>query len=549
MGQRYRSLAQTRCGWIAPQQGVDENMKINDLRIGTRLKIGFGIILALLIAVVALVNISNARNQAQLFQGLELASAKLKWTTAMKAAQLEGVVSIRSIGLHTEVVEMNKEEARLKEQWKLFAQAREQLMALGANEEEKAIFGRITQLEKGLEAPTAQAIGQALAFDTEGVARIIAKQIDPIYRQVLVEINQLVQLQQTAEQQMRAQAEAASRHLGQFLYAVAVVAVLVGSALAWGTTRSITRPLHKAVEVARHVSSGDLTMDIVVESSDETGELMQALKDMNTSLLHTVQQVRTSTDTIATASSQIAAGNTELSVRTEQQATSLEETATSMETLTGTVKQNADNARQANQLAQSASQVATQGGEVVAQVVDTMRSINTSSKKIVDIISVIDGIAFQTNILALNAAVEAARAGEQGRGFAVVASEVRNLAGRSAEAAKEIKTLISDSVDKVETGSHLVEQAGHTMEQIVASISRVTDIMGEITAASAEQSAGIEQVHLAIEQMEVATQQNAAMVEQAATAADALHGQADSLTQVVSVFHLHQGKARLSAPV
>ncbi len=522
-------------------------MKINDLRIGTRLKIGFGIILALLVGVVALVNTSNAHNQEQLFHGLELASAKLQWTTAMKAAQLEGVVSIRSIGLHTEVAEMNKEEARLKEQWRLFAQAREQLMALGANEEEKAIFGRITQLEKGLEAPTAQAIGQALAFDSEGVARTIAQQIDPIYRQVLVEINQLVKFQQTAEQQVRAQAEAASHRLNQWLYAAATLAVLVGGLLAWGTTRSITLPLQKAVEVARHVASGDLTMQIEVDSADETGELMQALKDMNASLLHTVQQVRIGTDTIATASSQIAAGNTELSVRTEQQATSLEETAASMETLTGTVKQNADNARQANQLAQSASQVATQGGEVVAQVVDTMRSINTSSKKIVDIISVIDGIAFQTNILALNAAVEAARAGEQGRGFAVVASEVRSLAGRSAEAAKEIKALISDSVDKVETGSHLVEQAGQTMEQIVSSISRVTDIMGEITAASAEQSAGIDQVHLAIEQMEVATQQNAAMVEQAATAADALHSQADTLNQVVSVFHLGERQSKLPA--
>jgi len=514
-------------------------MKINDLRIGTRLKIGFGIVLALLIFMVALVNITNAHNEEQLFRSLELASAKLKWTTAMKAAQLEGVVSIRSIGLHTEVAEMNKEEARLKEQWKLFANAREQLMALGATDEEKTIFASITQLEKSLEPPTAQAIGQALAFDTEGVARTIAKQIDPIYRQVLVEINKLVQFQQTAEQQMRAQAEAASRRLAHFLYAVAAVAVLLGGALAWGTTLSITRPLGKAVEVARHVANGDLTVSIVVESKDETGELMQALKDMNASLFNTVRQVRIGTDTIATASSQIAAGNTELSVRTEQQASSLEETASSMQTLTGTVKQNADSAHQANQLVQSASQVATQGGEVVAQVVETMHSINTSSKKIVDIISVIDGIAFQTNILALNAAVEAARAGEQGRGFAVVASEVRSLAGRSAEAAKEIKTLISDSVEKVEIGSRLVEQAGQTMEQIVTSISHVTNIMGEITAASAEQSAGIDQVHLAIGQMEAATQQNAAMVEQAASAAAALHGQADNLTSVVSVFRLH----------
>ncbi|MDD2609275.1 MAG: methyl-accepting chemotaxis protein [Giesbergeria sp.] len=522
-------------------------MKISDLRIGTRLKIGFGIVLALLIAVVVLVNISTARNEQQLFDGLELASAKVQWTTTMKSEQLEAVVAIRSIGLHSEVSEMNKEEARLKEHSQLYAQARQKLIDLGTSEEEKAIFARMAELEKGLAGLRADAIGQALAFNTEGVAQILSKQIDPLFRQLLAEINKLVELHQAAEQQVRAQARAASQRLSWTLYLAAIVAVLVGSVLAWATTRSITRPLREAVAVARHVASGDLTMDIAVESQDETGQLMQALKDMNASLLHTVQQVRIGTDTIATASSQIAAGNLELSARTEQQATSLEETAASMDTLTGTVKQNADNARQANQLAQSASQVATQGGEVVAQVVDTMRSINTSSKKIVDIISVIDGIAFQTNILALNAAVEAARAGEQGRGFAVVASEVRSLAGRSAEAAKEIKALISDSVDKVENGSHLVEQAGQTMEQIVASISRVTDIMSEITAASTEQSAGIDQVHLAIEQMEVATQQNAAMVEQAATAAESLHSQADALTQVVSVFHLGERQSQFPA--
>ena len=265
---------------------------------------------------------------------------------------------------------------------------------------------------------------------------------------------------------------------------------------------------------------------------------MQALKDMNASLLDTVRQVRTGTDTIATASSQIAAGNHDLSSRTEMQASSLQQTASSMEELTSTVKQNADNARQANQMAQSASEVAVRGGEVVAHVVNTMGSINTSSKKIVDIISVIDGIAFQTNILALNAAVEAARAGEQGRGFAVVATEVRSLAQRSAAAAKEIKALIDDSVGKVNTGSQLVAQAGSTMEQIVSSIRRVTDIMGEITAASHEQTLGIEQVNQAISQMDGVTQQNAALVEEAAAAAQSLQDQAGSLAQVVSIFKI-----------
>jgi len=275
---------------------------------------------------------------------------------------------------------------------------------------------------------------------------------------------------------------------------------------------------------------------------------MQALKDMTGNLQTLVSQVRSGTDTIATASGQIASGNQDLSSRTEQQASSLEETASSMEELTSTVKQNADNARQANVLAQSASGIAVKGGDVVGQVVGTMASINESSRKIVDIISVIDGIAFQTNILALNAAVEAARAGEQGRGFAVVASEVRNLAQRSAAAAKDIKQLIGDSVEKVETGSQLVEQAGRTMTEIVASITRVTDIMAEITSASVEQSSGIEQVNTAIVQMDQVTQQNAALVEQAAAAAESMQDQAARLSEVVSVFKLLASSAPAVRP-
>jgi methyl-accepting chemotaxis protein len=309
--------------------------------------------------------------------------------------------------------------------------------------------------------------------------------------------------------------------------------------LALWVARIVSRPLREAVTLARRVAAGDLTSDIDVTSACETGQLMQALKDMTVSLQTLVAQVRSGTDTIATASGQIAAGNQDLSSRTEQQASSLEETASSMEELTSTVKQNADNARQANQLAQSASGIAVRGGAVVGQVVGTMASINESSRKIVDIIAVIDGIAFQTNILALNAAVEAARAGEQGRGFAVVASEVRNLAQRSAAAAKDIKILIGDSVEKVDAGSKLVDQAGATMDEIVASITRVTDIMAEITAASLEQSSGIEQVNQAIVQMEQVTQQNAALVEEAAAAAEAMTDQAAQLSQVVSVFKLN----------
>jgi len=311
-------------------------------------------------------------------------------------------------------------------------------------------------------------------------------------------------------------------------------------------TRSLTRQLGGepayASAIASGIAAGDLTIDVELRKGDQDSMLF-AMKIMRDSLSTIVGQVRTGTDTIASASSQIAAGNLDLSSRTEEQASSLEETASSMEELTSTVQQNASNARQANQFASSASEVAERGGVVVAQVVDTMASINDSSKKIVDIIGVIDSIAFQTNILALNAAVEAARAGEQGRGFAVVASEVRTLAQRSAAAAKEIKLLIDDSVSKVDAGAKLVDNAGATMDEIVASVRRVTDIMGEISSASQEQTSGIEQINMAVTQMDQVTQQNASLVEEAAAAAESLQDQAAKLAQLVSVFKLDANSA------
>ena len=302
--------------------------------------------------------------------------------------------------------------------------------------------------------------------------------------------------------------------------------------------RVVTQPLRSGVEAARNIASGDLTQSVPVTSGNEVGELQMALKDMQESLVKIVSQVRTGTDTIFSASSEIASGNLDLSTRTELQAGTLEKTAASMQELTSTVNQNTDNARKANQLAQSASEVATRGGTLVSEVVQTMDSINASSRKIVDIIDVIDGIAFQTNILALNAAVEAARAGEQGRGFAVVASEVRSLAKRSADAAKEIKSLIDDSVSKVEVGGKLVHQAGTTMTEIVESIRHVTDIMGDIAAASAEQTTGIGRVNDAITEMNSVTQQNSALVEEAAAGAQSLQDQAGHLEHVVKVFKL-----------
>ena len=323
-------------------------------------------------------------------------------------------------------------------------------------------------------------------------------------------------------------------------------AVFVGALMAWIITRSIVRPLASAVKVAEAVAEGNLTSAIAASGADEVGQLLRALHRMNDSLVAIVSRVRNSSDSIATGSSQIAAGNTDLSQRTEEQASNLQQTAASMEELTATVKQNADTARAATQIANGATAAASAGGRVVGQVVTTMEEISQSSRKVVDIIGVIDGIAFQTNILALNAAVEAARAGEQGRGFAVVAGEVRRLAQRSSEAAKEIKTLIGASVEKVETGTRLVDEAGRSMADIVTQVGRVNDLIGEISAASLEQSTGIGQIGDAVNQLDQVTQQNAALVEESAAAAESLKVQAAQLAQVVSVFRLAAGHERVA---
>ena len=382
----------------------------------------------------------------------------------------------------------------------------------------------------------------------EEATEVLFNEVIPKQDRYFEVLDNFVAFQKTLMQESVVEGQQTSDSAIALMLELSAVAILLCVLAAWWVTRSITRPLNEAVDVASAVAQGDLTIQIGETTRDETGKLLASLKAMNQNLHRIVSEVRTGSDTINTASSEIASGNLDLSSRTEEQAGALEETASAMEELTSTVKQNADNARQANSLAATASEVAVQGGSVVGQVVQTMGEINEASRKIVDIISVIDGIAFQTNILALNAAVEAARAGEQGRGFAVVASEVRTLAQRSASAAKEIKALIDDSVSRVDNGSRLVEQAGATMSEVVASVRRVTDVVAEISAASHEQSDGIEQINHAIVQMDEVTQQNAALVEQAAAAAQSLQEQSGRLVETVSIFKLSSHETPRAQP-
>ncbi|WP_394779920.1 methyl-accepting chemotaxis protein [Undibacterium sp.] len=408
-----------------------------------------------------------------------------------------------------------------------------------STDKEKQMWGELAELRKGYLAARDAAIALKKDGKSDEANQLVDQKFVPASKAYADRIQDLLNNQRAAIDDKAAEIQNIYKSSRNLMVALAIVMTLFVLVCAWILTKSITLPLARAVEVAKQVAAGDLTANISTDAKDETGQLLNALQDMNSNLSHLVSNVRTSTETITVASQEIATGNADLSSRTESQASSLEETASSMEELTSTVRQNADNARQANQLVVSASEVAVKGGKVVGQVVNTMSTIKDSSRKIVDIISVIDGIAFQTNILALNAAVEAARAGEQGRGFAVVASEVRTLAQRSASAAKEIKTLIGESVDQVDQGSKLVDEAGKTMEEIMNSVQHVADIMSEISAASQEQSAGIEQVNLAVTQMDQMTQQNAALVEQAAAAAESMEEQAGMLSQTVSVFKLN----------
>ncbi|MEQ1777479.1 MAG: methyl-accepting chemotaxis protein [Nitrosomonas sp.] len=407
--------------------------------------------------------------------------------------------------------------------------------------EEERLAKKKLELHAVYVASVTRILQMTMAGNTEGATKELKEVAEPLFYDLHETIYSMITLQGNVAAEKYAEAQSEYNYIFMVTSIIVSSGVLLAVIVGFFLIRAIVGPLNEGIAIANAVASGDLTSRIDVHSTNETGRLMMALKQMNDNLVELVGKVRMGTDSITTASSEIAAGNSDLSQRTEEQASSLEETASSMEELAATVKQNADNARQANQLAAGASEVAVKGGAVVSQVVQTMSSINESSKKIVDIISVIDGIAFQTNILALNAAVEAARAGEQGRGFAVVATEVRTLAQRSATAAKEIKELIKDSVSKVEDGTRLVDEAGATMDEIVSAVKRVTDIMSEISAASQEQSAGIEQVNQAVTQMDEVTQQNAALVEEASAAAESMQEQAQALTQAVTVFKLSGG--------
>ena len=523
---------------------------MNNLKISTRLILLIGLLSAMLVAIagLGLFGIGKSNDALQsVYEGRTVPTGQLGDIESMLLSNRLAIATAlvtptaAVIAASTETIEANL--AAIGKVWDMYMATKltidEEKLAKTFAEDRKKF------LQEGLR-PTVAALR---ANDLKEAQRLVTEKIRPLYVPVKAGIDALFLLQITEAK--REYTEASARYAT--IRIVSITSIVGGLLLAWlfgfVLMRSITRPINQAVDVSRAVAAGDLTVQFDSSGKNETAQLLGALKDMQQNLAKVVSNVRSNSESVATASAEIAQGNNDLSARTEEQASALEETAASMEQLSSTVRQNADNARQANQLALSASSVAVKGGEVVGQVVTMMKGINASSKKIADIIAVIDGIAFQTNILALNAAVEAARAGEQGRGFAVVASEVRSLAGRSADAAKEIKGLIVASVERVEQGTALVDQAGTTMTEVVSSIKRLTDIMGEISAASAEQSAGVAQVGEAVAQMDQATQQNAALVEQSAAAAESLKGQAQQLVQAVAVFKLGQSSQTRAADV
>ncbi len=522
---------------------------MNNLKISTRLMLLIGLLSALLVAIGGLGLFGISKSNEALKTVYEDRTVPIGQLGEIKALLLGNRLAI-AVALITPTPEVVKERTALIEaNIAAISKIWEDYMATPLTQEEEKLAKTFAEDRKNfVQQGLLPAVAALRANDPKDAQHVMVERIRLLFVPVESGIAALAKLQ--LDEAQREYKKAAARYAMIQIVAVASIVggLLIAGLFGWLITRSITVPMNRAKNAASRVAEGDLTVDLTASGKDEVAQLLAALSNMKNNLTRIVGGVRQNAEGVATASSQIAQGNHDLSQRTEEQAAALEETAASMEQLSSTVKQNADNAKQASQLALSASAVAIQGGGVVSQVVTTMKGINESSNKIADIISVIDGIAFQTNILALNAAVEAARAGEQGRGFAVVASEVRSLAGRSADAAKEIKGLITASVERVNRGTTLVDQAGTTMAEVVTSIKRVTDIMGEISAASSEQSTGVAQVGEAVSQMDQVTQQNAALVEESAAAAESLKGQAQQLVQAVAVFKLSQGeRAELAA--
>ncbi|OWY28129.1 methyl-accepting chemotaxis protein [Herbaspirillum robiniae] len=511
---------------------------IANLKLGARLGLGFGLVLALLAGITAL----GIESLNTLHQGTQRI-VKDRYPQVLLANDVllkisENASSMRNLLLIDDHAKLLDEIRLIGEGEKVISDDLGKLQERLSSDQGRKSFAEITALRAKYQQGQQQYLKLASTGATMDASQLLLTTLREDQEKYIGRVKGYIAV--GSMMMDRSSEEAADQYRSKtiIMLSIAALAVLLGGAFAIWTTRSITRPVRHAVEVAQQVADGNLCSRIEAGARDEIGQLLEALRQMNGSLTRIVAEVRGGAETIATASAEIAGGNLDLSSRTEQQAGSLEETAAAIEELTSTVRQNADNAQQANQLAASASEVALHSGEVVQQVVSTMNGISDASSRIVDIIGVIDGIAFQTNILALNAAVEAARAGEQGRGFAVVASEVRSLAQRSATAAKEIKVLIDDSAAKVDAGGRLVLQAGATMEAVVASVKRVSDIVSEISTATQEQRAGIEQVNQAITHMDEATQQNAALVEQAAAAAQALREQSQALQHLVGVFHI-----------
>jgi methyl-accepting chemotaxis protein len=516
-------------------------MKFTQLGIGMRLGAGFGAILVVMAAIALGGTSLENRGREELAASLTAASAKEALAAEMKALVLEQSATMRNIGLESDLQLMNRDGDRSRAIGKAYDELLARARRLDLSVSEREIMTRLEQSDRELETPLKNAVAMAAQLRAEDAAQVILKEIDPIVQRTVADLDRLSALEHRSDQEAIAAARSHGDRLVAAIDAIAILALGAAAVFAFVITRSVLRQLGGepayAEEVVGRIAQGDLGVQVRLAANDH-GSMLFALSRMVENLRKLVSEVADGAHAVSDTSAQIARGNLDLSQRTEEQASTLEETASSMEELTSTVSQNAENARQASQLAVGASEVARKGGEVVSQVVSTMNGISESSKKISDIIGVIDGIAFQTNILALNAAVEAARAGEQGRGFAVVAAEVRNLAQRSAAAAKEIKSLIGDSVDKVGAGSKLVDAAGNTMQEIVGSVKKVSDLIAEIAAASREQSSGIEQVNTAVSQMEHVVQQNASLVEEATAATESMKGQADSLLHSVSRFRL-----------